>query len=260
MTPLHALVFDVDGTLADTEELHRQAFNAAFRAHGLEWRWSTGLYRELLAVPGGKERLRHFVDTLGLPAREAEWLKRLMPLLHATKTRVFAELVEAGRARPRPGIVRLLREARAAGLRLAIASTTSPANVETLLPRVLGEDAPGWFDVVVTGDVVVRKKPAPDIYQLALEQLGCPPQFCVAFEDSAPGVRSAKAAGLFTVATPTRWSDGHDLSEADLVVPSLGDPQVPLDPDTAGVLGGSWVDLPMLGRLRSAPIAAGVRG
>jgi beta-phosphoglucomutase-like phosphatase (HAD superfamily) len=260
MNPLDALVFDVDGTLADTEEVHRQAFNAAFQAHGLEWRWTAGLYRELLVVPGGKERLRHHVDTLGLPVQEAEWLKGLVPLLHATKTRIFAELVQAGRVRPRPGIIRLLGEARAAGLRLAIASTTSLANVEALLPNVLGEEAPGWFHVVATGDVVPHKKPEPDIYLLALQQLGCPPERCVAFEDSAPGVRAAKGAGLFTVATPTHWSEGHDLAEADLVVPSLGDPQEPLDPATAGALGGRWVDLPMLGRLRSAPSVAGAMG
>lgn len=254
---LKALIFDVDGTLADTEEAHRQAFNAAFRQHGLAWDWSALRYRDLLRVAGGKERILHYIAGLGLPEEEAGRLRDLVPALHRAKTRRFAELVAVGEVVPRPGVARLLREARAAGLRLAIATTTSPANVAALLPRILGEAATSWFSVISAGDAVSRKKPAPDIYQDALMRLGMTAKGCVAFEDSDLGVRSAKAAGLFTVAVPTTWTADHDLSAADVLLPSLGDPESPLDPATRHGLGGRWLGLHQLERLHSASAFAG---
>jgi len=258
---LEALIFDVDGTLADTEELHRCAFNAAFAAYGLEWEWTPELYHELLAVTGGKERLAHYLRTLDLPAEEAERLVGLVPELHAEKTRRFAARVASRDVQPRPGIERIVSEARAAGLRLGIASTTSPENVAALVPKLLGEGALSWFDVVATGDDVPRKKPAPDVYELAIARLGCAPGRCVAFEDSEPGVRAARAAGLYTVAVPTRWTAEHDLSAADLVLPSLGDPGVPLDPSSARQIGGIWLGVQQLSRLHWASRdAAAARG
>jgi HAD superfamily hydrolase (TIGR01509 family) len=234
-----ALVFDVDGTLADTEETHRQAFNAAFLAHDLRWEWSPELYAELLGVTGGKERIGKYLDSLPMPESDRAALRRLVPLVHSTKTRLFAEFVEMGNVPLRPGVARLLNEARAAGVPLAIASTTTPTNVNTLLTKTLGLGALGWFSAIATGDVVPNKKPAPDIYRLALGTLRLPAAGCVAIEDSALGVRAAKAAGLYTVAVPTRWTASQDLSAADLVLPSLGDPQHPLDPVAAARIGGA---------------------
>jgi HAD superfamily hydrolase (TIGR01509 family) len=218
---LQALIFDVDGTLADTEEFHRQAFNASFAAHGLDWNWTPTLYRDLLDVTGGKERMRSFISTLALSAAESERLERLVPTLHADKNRRYAEFVDAGQVRARPGIPQLIAEAQERGIRLAIASTTSPANVEALLPQLFGPGAMTRFGTIATGDAVPRKKPFPDIYELALAQLGCSAEECVAFEDSYFGVRAAKAAGLFTIAMPTAWTAAHDLSSADLLLPSL---------------------------------------
>ena len=220
---LEALIFDVDGTLADTEEAHRQAFNEAFLAHGLEVRWSVERYAELLAVTGGKERLRHYIAGAALPERDRLPLLERVPEIHATKTRLYGELVSGGHVRVRPGISRLLGEARRNGVRLAVASTTSPENVERLIVAGLGPHALDWFDVIATGDAVARKKPAPDIYRLALGKLDVTPERAVAFEDSAIGVRAAKAAHLFTVATPTAWTLGEDFGAADLTLPSLGD-------------------------------------
>jgi len=234
-----ALIFDADGTLADTEETHRQAFNAAFLAHGLAWEWRPELYADLLGVTGGKERIGKYLDSLPLPASDRAALRQLVPLIHSTKTRFFAEFVEMGNVPLRPGVARLLGEARAAGIALAIASTTTPANVNTLLTRTLGLGALGWFGAIATGDVVANKKPAPDIYRLALGTLRLPAEGCVAFEDSALGVRAAKAAGLYTIAVPTRWTASQDLSAADLVLPSLGDPQHPLDSVAAARIGGA---------------------
>jgi HAD superfamily hydrolase (TIGR01509 family) len=249
-----ALVFDVDGTLADTEELHRQAFNEAFFACGIHWRWGPALYADLLQVTGGKERIASFLSQQRVPAAERGRLLRLIPQIHATKTRLYQELVALGHLRPRDGVQRLILEARSAGLQLAIASTTSPQNVESLLTSSFGSDALGWFAAIATGDVVAKKKPAPDIYNLALEQLGVPAQRAIAFEDSAIGVRAAKAAGLFTVATPSLWTIGQDFTPADVVLTSLADPERPLYAIDELRIGAKYLGLDQLETLHSAAL------
>jgi HAD superfamily hydrolase (TIGR01509 family) len=218
---LEALIFDLDGTLADTEETHRQAFNAAFIELGLWWDWSPPLYARLLAVSGGKERLRHYIGTLRVAAAERARLLEIVPALHETKTRIYTELVRLGRRPFRGGVLALLRAAREARLKLAIASTTTSANVSALLEANLGAPSGIAFDVIACGDQVKDKKPAPDIYRLALASLRVAPESCVAFEDSLNGLRAAKAAGLATVVTPSRWTAEQDFSAADLVLPSL---------------------------------------
>ena len=247
-----ALIFDVDGTLADTEELHRQAFNEAFFACGVGWRWGPALYAELLQVTGGKERIASYLSQQRVAATERGRLLRLIPQIHATKTRLYQELVALGHLHPRDGVLRLLTEARAAGLKLAIASTTSPQNVESLLTSSFGIDAVSWFTVIATGDIVARKKPAPDIYNYALERLGVEPRRAIAFEDSAIGVRSAKAAGLFTVATPSLWTIGQDFRAADVVLTSLADPERPLYAVDELRIGAKFLGLDQLETLHSA--------
>jgi HAD superfamily hydrolase (TIGR01509 family) len=247
-----ALIFDVDGTLADTEELHRQAFNEAFFACGVGWRWGPALYAELLQVTGGKERIASYLSQQRVAAAERGRLLRLIPEIHATKTRLYQELVALGHLHPRDGVLRLLTEARAAGLKLAIASTTSPQNVESLLMSSFGCDAISWFTVIATGDIVARKKPAPDIYSYALERLGVAPRRAIAFEDSSIGVRSAKAAGLFTVATPSLWTIGQDFGAADVVLTSLADPERPLYAVDELRIGAKYLGLDQLETLHSA--------
>lgn len=224
---LEALIFDLDGTLADTEETHRQAFNAAFIELALWWDWSPPLYTKLLAVSGGKERLRHYIGTLELPKAERERLLAVVPALHQTKTRIYHELLVRGQRPFRPGVLPLLRAARDAGLRLAIASTTTSANVSALLQANLGAAPDIAFDVVACGDVVPEKKPAPDIYRLALASLRLASEACIAFEDSLNGLRAAKAAGLVTVVTPSRWTAEEDFGAADLVLPTLEGLELP---------------------------------
>jgi HAD superfamily hydrolase (TIGR01509 family) len=218
---LEALIFDLDGTLADTEETHRQAFNAAFIEFALWWDWSPPLYARLLAVSGGKERLRHYIGTLRVPAAERERLLAIVPALHETKTRIYTELLVRGQRPFRPGVLALLRAAKDAGLKLAIASTTTSANVDALLQANLGAARDIAFDVIACGDQVAVKKPAPDIYRLTLSSLRRPSEACIAFEDSLNGLRAAKAAGLATVVTPSRWTAEEDFSGADLLLPSL---------------------------------------
>jgi HAD superfamily hydrolase (TIGR01509 family) len=247
---IKALIFDVDGTIADTEETHRQAFNAAFLEHGLGWDWSRSEYAELLRTSGGKERLAVYIDGLAAAPQEKARLKGLVQLIHASKTRVYGELIADGRAPLRPGVARLIVEARAAGLRLAIASTTTSANVSALIGAQLGAEAWNWFEALACGDVVLQKKPAPDIYVRVLGMLRLPAAACVAFEDSVNGLKSAKAAGLYAVITPTQWSAGQDFRGADLLLPSLGDAA------GAGSAGGPFLTLERLQQLHTAATQA----
>jgi HAD superfamily hydrolase (TIGR01509 family) len=252
MMSCEALIFDVDGTLADTEEAHRQAFNLAFGACRLDWMWDKPLYGELLRVTGGKERIASYIARLQLPGTEHRSLNDLIPEIHRAKTRLYRELIEVGQVKARTGIRRLLMEARSAGIRVAIASTTSPENIEPLITAGLGQEAMSWFDTIATGDVVANKKPAPDIYNVALKTLGVDPARAIAVEDSAIGVRSAKAAGLFTVATPNTWTQTQDFTAADLLLGSLGDPDEPLEPADEARLGARFLSLERLAALHAA--------
>ena len=244
---LKALIFDVDGTLADTErDGHRLAFNAAFREAGLPWQWDVGLYGELLGVTGGKERMAHYAlkyvpELAGKPGFD-----NLVRKLHVLKTEYYVQLVEAGRIPLRPGVGRLLREARAAGLSLAIATTTSPENVAALLRASLAPDAESWFEAIGAGDVVPRKKPHPDIYLWVLERLGLSASECLALEDSENGLKAALAAGLPTVVTDGEYTRDHDFSGACAVLSDLGVPEQPAIARRGDLGGKACVDLDVL--------------
>ncbi len=219
---LKAILFDVDGTLAETEESHRQAFNAAFAQAQMDLQWSVAQYRELLKVTGGKERLRAYFGAAGAAPPDER-----IRALHAAKNAFYAQAIAAGAVALRPGVLRLMREARAAGMCLGIATTTSAENLDALLQPLLGAAWRQDFASVVAGDQVARKKPAPDVYCACLEELGLPGAAAVAIEDSAAGVRAARAAGVGVVATPSRYTERDDLSQADCVLPNLGDPERP---------------------------------
>lgn len=213
MSGLRALIFDVDGTLAETEDLHRAAFNRAFAAAGLAIEWDRARYRDLLGTTGGKRRiLRHFAET-GLPEDEA-----LAAELHGSKNRHYAEAVERG-IELRAGVAELLQRARAAGLRLAIATTTSRSNLAALLRHAALPE----FDTIVAGEDVSTLKPHPEVYLKALDLLDLAAGSALAFEDSANGLRSATAAGLRTIVTPSYYSTGEDFAAATAVLRDLGD-------------------------------------
>lgn len=221
---LKALIFDVDGTLAETEDLHRQAFNRAFAEMDLPWTWEPAFYADLLKVMGGKERLVYYVEThhgADLPA-----LRPRLAEIHDRKTRIYGDLVASGRLGLRPGIARLVAEGRAAGLRLAIASTTSRPNVEALL-RINFPKGDTPFAVIACGDEAARKKPAPDVFELALTRLGIAAAEAIAFEDSEAGIRSALDAGLPVLATRSQYTEDHCLDGAFSAVSDLGEPEAP---------------------------------
>ncbi len=247
---IEALIFDVDGTLADTEEVHRTSFNAAFERHRLGWCWSRADYRQLLQVTGGKERITAYIATLPVSPAERLRLLALVPEVHADKTRLYGEVVNQGGVPLRDGVERLLNEALDHGCRLAIASTTSAPNVHALLSTTLGWRGLDMFSVIACGDQVRRKKPAPDIYQLALGTLGLPSDQALAVEDSPNGLRSARAAGLWTLVTPTFWTQDGDFSDAGLVLPGLGGPATPLPGEPGDVLSdGAWLSYDELVRI-----------
>lgn len=218
-----ALIFDVDGTLAETEDLHLEAFNIAFAEEGLPWHWDETLYGELLAVTGGKERMQAYGERIGDKLDGITIVR-----LHARKTEIYTARLAAGALPLRPGIAKLVREAHGCGLRLAIATTTSLANVEALIAPAFGTDWRELFPVIAAGDMVPAKKPAPDVYRLALERLDLAPAAAMAIEDSENGVRAAKAAGLRVIATPGRWLGDDDLAAADHVVPEGQHPDMRL--------------------------------
>lgn len=251
---IEALIFDVDGTLADTEEAHRVAFNLAFERHRLGWTWSRSDYRQLLEVTGGKERIASHIDLLPVGPTERARLQALVPAVHADKTRFYTAAVLDGGLALRDGVARLMHEALDAGCRLAIASTTTAANIHALLTATLGSRGLDLFAVIACGDQVRAKKPAPDIYRLALATLGLPPDSALALEDSVHGLRAATGAGLWTLVTPTFWTQGGDFSTAGLVLPRLGEPHAPLHGEPGCLLKtAGWLRFEELCALASPP-------
>jgi len=253
---LQALLFDVDGTLADTErDGHRVAFNLAFAQAGLDWDWSVELYGKLLAVTGGKERMKYYLDHFNTDFVHPADLDRFIAELHQSKTAHYTALLAEGRIPLRPGVERLLREARDNGMRMGIATTTTPANVQALLTHTLGADSQRWFEVIAAGDVVPAKKPAPDIYTWAMEKMGLTPESCIAFEDSENGIKSSVAAGLRTIITVNEYTREHDFSDAVLVLDNMGEPEqafTVMQGDDAIVNGAACLDLALVQRLANS--------
>ena len=217
---LKALIFDLDGTMADTEELHRQAFNAAFIKLELWWDWGPLRYSELLEVSGGQDRLHRYVDSLKVPPAEKARLHAIVPVIHYTKSEIYAELLRAGQPPLRPGVKRVVAEARQEGLKVAVISSTASANARAILDNHFGKNE---IDLLVSAEEVARRKPAPDLYLRALSLLRLPAEDCMAFEDSANGLRAARAAGLATVVTPSRWTMAQDFTGADFLLRDLSE-------------------------------------
>lgn len=224
-TELKAFIFDVDGTLADTErDGHRVAFNRAFEEYGLDWQWSVETYGELLAVTGGKERMQFYTEKFLAKENIPDKIESLIPELHQAKTRHYTELLSTGAIPLRPGVERLINEARQRGFRLAIATTTTPENVTALLIHTLGEDSIKWFEVIAAGDIVPAKKPAPDIYDYALKSMQLDADQCIAFEDSINGIKSSLGANLNTIITINDYTKDDDFSNASIVLDQMGEP------------------------------------
>lgn len=222
---LGALIFDVDGTLAETEEAHRAAFNRAFADAGLDWHWTRDMYRDLLNTTGGVERMGAYRATLGAEVPSDAILRDI----HRAKTAIYGAMLAGGAVTLRPGVRELIDGARARGVPCAVATTTSRPNVDALTQSAWGVPATEIFDVIATGEEVAAKKPAPDLFQLALSRLDLPADQAIAFEDSLNGLRAAQGAGLRVVVTPDFYTEHQDHRAADWLIPSLSDPDLPID-------------------------------
>lgn len=220
---LKAIIFDCDGVLADTErDGHRVAFNRAFAEKGLDIEWDVALYGELLKVAGGKERMRHYFDGCGWPANITD-KDTFIKELHKLKTDFYMEIIESGGLPLRSGVARLVDEAIRENIILAVCSTSNERAVNLLVERLLGSECKSHFAAILAGDVVLKKKPDPEIYSLVLQRLQLDPRQCIVIEDSSNGLLAAKAAGMCCVVTTNGYTEDEDFTQADLVVPELGD-------------------------------------
>lgn len=214
---LKALIFDVDGTLAETEEIHRDSFNRAFKAAGLNWHWDNVVYAKLLTTTGGKERITRYISEQGLAQFRAEEIAQL----HAAKNKLYADTLAKGGLTLRPGVSHVIEYAHKAGVKLGIATTTSRSNLAALLHCCFGPESEKTFDVVVCGEDVHCKKPDPEVYTLCLSRLGVAPISALAFEDSGVGLKAALAAGIKTVITPSSYTLTDNFIGADRVLRDL---------------------------------------
>jgi HAD superfamily hydrolase (TIGR01509 family) len=223
MSQIKAVFFDQDGVIIDTErDGHRVSFNMAFREFGFSDEWSVDYYHELLQIAGGKERMKHHWKTKGFskPLTEAE-IDTLVKEMHKRKTALFVELIETGQLPLRPGIHRFMKEAMEAGLKIAVCTTSNEQAAKAITEKILSDIK---FELVLAGDVVSKKKPDPEIYDLALSKLELKPEEVFVVEDSKNGVAASKAAGLKTVVTTNSYTEKEDVNAGDVIVSSLGDP------------------------------------
>jgi HAD superfamily hydrolase (TIGR01509 family) len=243
---LEGLFFDFDGTIGETERFgHRVAYNAAFREFGLDWHWDEELYGELLQVTGGKERLAWFIERERVPFGGIDDVAAFVRRLHDAKRRHFNAL--APRILPRPGVSRLVHEAHKAGIRLAIVTTASPDGIAAFFTQ--DPDLLAAFDLVAAGDIVEKKKPAPDIYRSTLEELHLDPRACVAIEDSRAGLDASRAAQIATLVTVSTYTGGEDFPGAAAVLTDLGEPAAPASTLSGAHPPRGYVDVAFLASL-----------
>lgn len=248
MAQIKAIFFDQDGVIIDTErDGHRVAFNDTFKEFGYNFEWGVDYYHELLQVAGGKERMKHHLHTQGFGAEvKPEEEDELIKAMHKRKTAIFIELIESGKLPLRPGIKRFMQEARGAGLTLGVCTTSNERAAHAIAYRILDDIN---FSFVLAGDVVSKKKPDPEIYNLGLEKTGLKPEEVIVIEDSRNGVLAAEAAGMHIVATTNVYTEKEDLSAADVIVTCLGDRD-----GERGVLKKGLEDMPFDGVLHVAQL------
>ena len=248
MEHLQAIVFDVDGTLADTENIHRAAFNEAFKEHGVDWQWSKKDYARLLSVSGGFERMKFYSGESDQISKRT-YPDELIKTIHKTKSEIYAQLLLSSDIQLRSGIERLISEARKENIQLAIATNTNRKNVEILLDKNLPSDWNNWFAAIETSDTVSIKKPSAAIYLAVLKKINMKPSCVVALEDTENGLSAAKAAGISTIITTHQFTHQSHFPEALLVVDSAGSPSRPFNILNGKIVKERWLTVRLLDKL-----------
>ncbi len=248
---LKGIIFDVDGTIADTEEIHRQAFNQTFDEFNLNWHWSVEDYRKILHISGGKERFKIFLDEDKALKSKIEAPKRFVREMHKRKSQLYRSILKHDDIQLRPGVIRLINEALDKGIQLAVATSSSMANLTTLFNKTLDIEPNELFNSIVTSDTVQDKKPSPAVYQCALSGLGLSADTCVAIEDTQNGNLAALAAGLQTVITTHAYTIDNDFTGASIVTNNLGEPDSPFCLSQGNSFGKSYVDVELLNNIIS---------
>jgi HAD superfamily hydrolase (TIGR01509 family) len=250
---LKGIIFDVDGTIADTEDIHRQAFNHTFKEYGIDWHWPANDYREILLISGGKERFRKYL-------KEDEELKNkiddhedFVQKLHKSKSKHYRKLLKSDGIQFRPGVIRLINEAREQGIQIGVATSSSMANLRTLFKKVLNIEPNELFNSIVTSDTVQDKKPSPAVYQCVLAGLGLDADHCIAIEDTQNGNLAALAAGLKTIITTHAYTIDNDFTGASIVADHLGDPDNSFTVTQGTIYDKSFVDVDLLNKIISGP-------
>jgi HAD superfamily hydrolase (TIGR01509 family) len=246
---LSAVLFDVDGTIAETEDLHRRSFNESFKEFNLDWFWDEAIYRELINIGDGKDRIEHHIKRAWPEMLEYKNLNKYISSIHKVKNEIFKDLIIECEIRTRPGVIRLIEELKKHNVRIAIVSSTTQEDLMTLFKKGLELDPNSMFDLVAHGDCTKKKRPSPEIYEWILEKLRLPPQSCVAIEDSLRGARSAMNADINVLVTPSFYTKDEVFDEAKVVVSSLGEAHQPFEIVKGNVFGNKIVNYNLLNEL-----------
>jgi len=246
---LSAVFFDVDGTIAETENLHRKSFNESFKEFNLDWFWDEAIYKELINIGDGKERIIHYIKRAWPEMMEYKNLTKYINSIHKVKCEIFEDHISESEIKMRPGVLRLIKELKLKRKRIVIVSSNSEESLFTLFTKGLDMDPNSIFDLIAHGNLTKHKRPSPEIYEWSLEKLRLPPQACIAIEDSLRGLQSAKNANLNVVVTPSIFTRDENFSDADVVVSDLGEIKAPFKRIKGKTFGNKVVNIDLLEKI-----------
>ena len=246
---LSAVFFDVDGTIAETENFHRKAFNEAFKEFNLDWFWDEPIYKELINIGGGKERIMYHIKRAWPEMLTYKNLSKYIDSIHKTKNEIYEDFLTESKIEVRPGIKRLIKELREQSIKIGLVSSTSEINLLNLFEKGLKIDYRKIFDIIAHGDSTPNKKPSPEIYEWALEKLRLPAQACVAIEDSPRGLDAATKANITTIVTPSILTLNEEFKDAKLVISDLGEPDKNFELIKGNSFGLKFVSVELLSKI-----------
>ena len=249
---LSAVLFDVDGTIAETEEYHRKSFNESFKEFNLDWFWDEAIYKELINVGGGKERIMYHIKRAWPEMLNYKNLSKYIDSIHKIKNEIFEDFMKDMVIKPRKGVIRLINELKERKIRLAIVSSSSESNILNLFNNALKININEKFDIIAHGDITKNKKPSPEIYEWTLEKMRLPPQSCLAIEDSPRGMESALRANINVIVTPSILTSGEKFDGAKLVVSDLGEFDEPFQKISGKDFGYKYVCYDMLQKINES--------